>query len=310
MRLNLTYHSGGLSYNKSHEMTMICRVFLACLFLFASFTIASDADDSLVRAARKGDVAAIKESLGDGANVNARNEATGWTPLIAAAYYGYPEAAQLLIQSGADVNLFDHHHGSALMKAVTLGSFENREDIVVRKSEIVKLLLQAGADPYARDALGVAVWLMPFTDEVPEFIRIFEDANVKGVKEEELIQAIDAGDLTGAAKLLEKKADVNLPTDEGDTCWTRALMWGRSEMIELLLNHGADVNAQLVGGQTALMLAVTAGNEKLVRELLHAGARADMKNEKGQTALDLALKNGNQQIIQLLNAAAPAASQP
>jgi ankyrin repeat protein len=162
------------------------------------------------------------------------------------------------------------------------------------------MLLHAGGDPYAKDGLGVAVWQMPFSDDIPEFIKIFEDAGVKGVKEEELLFAINKGDLATARSLIAKGVDVNLQTDEGDSCWTRALMWGNPEMIDLIFKNGGNPNQTMENGVTPLMIAATTGNTQLVKALLDAGAQISPKNKDGQTALDLAMKNGNPEIIRLL----------
>ena len=66
--------------------------------------------------------------------------------LMAAAFYGKPEAIRLLIKSGVDVNAYIkngfHTHASPLHQAVSSGSLE-----------AVKLLVEAGADPDATDKI-------------------------------------------------------------------------------------------------------------------------------------------------------------
>ena len=65
-----------------------------------------EADRALRLAARKGDIEAVKKSIADGADVNAKSE-SGTTPLHYAAVMGHKEIAELLIDNGADVNLKD-----------------------------------------------------------------------------------------------------------------------------------------------------------------------------------------------------------
>ena len=60
-------------------------------------------DISIHRAARDGNIEAVKQHLADGADVNAKLD-RGYTALHYAAHEGHKEIAQLLIAAGADVN--------------------------------------------------------------------------------------------------------------------------------------------------------------------------------------------------------------
>ena len=63
----------------------------------------SEVDRTLIVAAARGDIEAVKQHLATGADVNAKNE-VGGTPLHFAALEGRKEIAELLITKGADVN--------------------------------------------------------------------------------------------------------------------------------------------------------------------------------------------------------------
>src|SRR5215470_14478033 len=121
-------------------------LFVLFLLLASNLFAVSEIENALIHAATKGDIPAMKNSLDQGANVNAMNAAAGWTALTAAVYFGYPEAVDFLIHAGGDPNHVDFNGGTPLMKAVTLGSFSDFKNAVERKSEIIKMLLQAGAD--------------------------------------------------------------------------------------------------------------------------------------------------------------------
>jgi ankyrin repeat protein len=71
------------------------------------------------------------------ADVNARDE-NGATPLISAWTYG-EDAAPVLIARGADVNVQDNRHGDTAL-------------MVCRNPNVTRMLLEAGADPYARNS--------------------------------------------------------------------------------------------------------------------------------------------------------------
>lgn len=59
------------------------------------------AENPLLQAACKGHVACIAWLLDEGADINRADNNGAWTPLMCAAYYGFPEAAALLLERGA-----------------------------------------------------------------------------------------------------------------------------------------------------------------------------------------------------------------
>ena len=61
----------------------------------------------LMNAAQHGHEAALKLLLEKGADVNYRDEMTGWTALMLAALNGHMTAAQILVESGADTNMLN-----------------------------------------------------------------------------------------------------------------------------------------------------------------------------------------------------------
>jgi ankyrin repeat protein len=69
----------------------------------------------------------------------------GFQPLGLASFFGHVDAARLLVERAAEVNSASHNP----MKVMPLHSAAAAHDPVVRY-EIAKLLLEAGADPNAR----------------------------------------------------------------------------------------------------------------------------------------------------------------
>lgn len=90
--------------------------------------------DSLIRAAKRGDLVALQEAIRSNANLNV-TDSGGWTPLFHAAHQGCIEALKLLIQAGADVNHGKKTGFTALFSAVMGGHVE-----------AVRILLNAGAE--------------------------------------------------------------------------------------------------------------------------------------------------------------------
>lgn len=96
-------------------------------------------DDALMLAALKGHRQAAQALLAAGADVNP----PGWTPLIYAAFEGWIEMLQLLLQQGAKINAQAPNGMAALMVASRNGELA-----------AVKFLLERGADPELRDQQG------------------------------------------------------------------------------------------------------------------------------------------------------------
>jgi beta-lactamase regulating signal transducer with metallopeptidase domain len=91
-------------------------------------------DRVLVEAADEGDIAAVRQLLDGGANVDATVLGDG-TPLIVAAREGHIELVRVLIDRGADLNLGVPGDGNPLIMAAREGHLA-----------IVQLLLDGGAD--------------------------------------------------------------------------------------------------------------------------------------------------------------------
>ncbi len=94
--------------------------------------------DDIIFHAQNGTCADVESLLEKGADPNARDEATGITPLMDAAKAGNIEIARLLIDNGADVNAKDRN-GRAVLHYAELG------EMIYGKTGIVKLLKAAGA---------------------------------------------------------------------------------------------------------------------------------------------------------------------
>jgi CubicO group peptidase (beta-lactamase class C family) len=93
-------------------------------------------------AALQGNIAAIRQHINAGSDLNAR-DAYGSTPLIIATAFDKAEVAKALIEAGADMNITNNDGGSALHTAAFLC-----------RTEIVKALVDNGANKYLRDNFG------------------------------------------------------------------------------------------------------------------------------------------------------------
>lgn len=97
----------------------------------------------LCMAVLRGDNQEVLKLLLDGTPIDHQDEPDGWTPLIYSIYYDNKTATGLLIEHGADITLSDFANRSPLMFAALRG-----------KADLIKKLLQLGADPDQTDIRG------------------------------------------------------------------------------------------------------------------------------------------------------------
>jgi ankyrin repeat protein len=98
------------------------------------------ASRQLIKAAKDGDVAAMRAALANGSgSVDARDE-TGRTPLHWAVRDGHSECAELLLRAGADKEARNFSEYTPLIEAARCGN-----------ADCVAVLIRGGADLEARD---------------------------------------------------------------------------------------------------------------------------------------------------------------
>jgi ankyrin repeat protein len=119
------------------------------------------------------------------------------------------------------------------------------------------------------------------------------------VRDDELNQAIQRGDIESVHKKIDHGVDVNGRGMHAITPLMAAAKVGRLDICKLLVDHGADVNGHNDSG-SVLMWAVESQNESLVRFILESGAENSWSNAVGDTAESLAQKKGLTNIIAIL----------
>lgn len=106
-----------------------------------------------------------------------------------------------------------------------------------------------------------------------------------------LHRAAENGHLEVCELLIDKGANVNDQTNDGDTALILASASeedGCLEVVKLLQKLGAVVDKKGFNGRTALIAAAEAGNDKMIDFLVGVGADPTATNDKGKTALTYA----------------------
>ena len=94
----------------------------------------SGTEDSILIAARTGNIEAVKKHLADGVSVDGKND--DWTPLHHAAFGGHKEVAGLLIAEGADVNAETVNDMTPLHLAAFWGHKEIAAQLIAKGADV------------------------------------------------------------------------------------------------------------------------------------------------------------------------------
>jgi len=183
---------------------------------------------SILNAAAKGNIDAIKQHLAAGTDVNVKDD-FGRTPLDYAK--DYPETTDLLRTHGGKSGAEDSIHTAAMMGNI----------------EAVKQHLAAGTDVNAKDVIKWTPLYRATNKETAELL-IAEgaDVNAKGdLGETPLHHAAGSGRTEVAELLIAEGADVNAKDKFGQTPLDKASSWKRTEIVDLLRKHGGKTKKEL-----------------------------------------------------------------
>lgn len=300
-------------------------------------------DSAYGRALQAGDTAAIRSSLKQGADPNAK-DAKGNPALMLATMFGDASAVRALLDAGANPNQTNTAGATALMWAIP-------------DRDKVRMLIGAGADVNARSGPGRTPLLIAAgVDGGADIVKVLLDKGANpnvtdglkglpviftgGGSASALIEAAKSKDTATLKLFLQRGLDVNAKDNNGNTALTEASLRGNLEAVKLLLaagadpkaktnaptmtfalnlatmrssasvvreliKAGADVNAADSSGVTPLMWAAYSERKgtEVLNLLLAAGANTDAKNKAGETVMDWAARNGETAIAARLRAA-------
>jgi len=115
----------------------------------------------------------------------------------------------------------------------------------------------------------------------------FNSSSIMSIKEDQLMEACEGGELDEAKRLVDEGVDVNSMDEDGYTPLWSAAIYGNVDIVRLLLDRGANVNKSDNNGGTELHDAAINGKDEAVRLLIERGADLHMK-ANGSTPLDWA----------------------
>jgi ankyrin repeat protein len=237
--------------------------------------------------------------------ITAAEKGIGTTALVFAIINSHYDLAAMLLEKGANPNVYDVAGMGALYAAADMNSLQwvqgrpapiltDRLDAV----DVVKLLLERGADPNARlkgrplkrhhdagSTLNFGEGTTPLlraarTNDVPVMKLLLDGGADPFAMFPDKTNALMIAAGLGYGGLRGEGIRIVIPTPEGAV-----------EAVKLLLDRGVDPSAFNTAGNTAMHGAVARG-DAVVKYLASRGALLNVKNKAGFTPLDLAMGAG------------------
>jgi hypothetical protein len=187
----------------------------------------SNVNNELLSAASSGDTAAAARLLGQGADVDAKNN-QGDTALLLAVKSGRIDTAKLLIEKGANIETKNNVGETALIAACTAGH-----------AEIAQLLVEKGAATDTRDDGGATPLMYAGLGGNTAIIDLLltKGANINAQDdkgETPLMYAASAGSVDAVKLMLHKNANPATKDHNGQTALEYAALWKRPDVVQLL----------------------------------------------------------------------------
>jgi len=276
------------------------------------------------RAAYQNDVDLLRDVLAQGIDPNVEFNANvpigsnlgipldATTPLMSAVMGNAPEAIEILIEAGADVDhptggvtpLFMamlYEHVDAAMTLIKNGGdasgdvrfYSSPASLAVANHQIdlLRTMVEEGLDLRLIDARGLNLLHHiapppPHVEDDLQIVRMLIDAGCD-------VNRTNRRGYTPLSHVASLCRDGDSPCRD----WTR-------RVASLLIEEGAEVNAfnkqQQGYAPTPLLTAAARGHAELVRLLIESGARIETPNARGWTPLIMAAVEGHPEVVRIL----------
>jgi len=277
------------------KISIVIFLAFAVLLIGKLYSLPSSRSDTAASSVQLNiyDAGQLKELLDKNADLVNKTDDNGNTALCNAALYGKLDAAKLLLEKGADVNVRSSQY-PPLYWAAWGGDME-----------MAKLLLRYKADVNIKNERGCTPLYEAaqkgFADVVGLLASHGADVNMPGeYGSTALHRAAQNGYLDTVRVLLAHKADINVRDDGGRTALQAAAGNSHQEIVELLEGQSPEITDQKLPGWSRLHEAVKAQDIEEIKRLLDADMNVNITDCNGVTALQNAAEEGAVNITALL----------
>lgn len=188
-------------------------------------------DRDLVDASKRGDLAAVRQMVLDGYDIN--EQRGSWTPLAVAASYNHGKVVDLLLELGAKPDVTAAHAQTPLIRAATHGG-----------PDILRSLCDAGADPNVQDDYGLSPLEYAASSGRTTIIQLLIDrgANLSTFGVRALKHAIHSYQSDSVDLLLRSGVLKSACYDTKYAVMEHAVRRGGKEIVRLLIQAGSPVD--------------------------------------------------------------------
>jgi ankyrin repeat protein len=240
-------------------------------------------DQIFWNAVAENDVQTVEEMLDNGYDVNQRNE-VGYTPLITAVEYEKLDVVKSLLSRGANPNLQTKNGVTALHIAAGAGALDivyaliasSICEIEIRDPnkkgntpllwatqknhvEVVQVLLEAGANPEARNTDDDTAFMLALPRQHLEIVKILIEHDIANEEKRALFLATLEGRSDDVRDILAGGCSPEI-TFQGWTPLFLAVLSGKTEVVRVLIKAGCNINANDSMGHNALWWAAKQGS--------------------------------------------------
>ncbi|WP_375330989.1 ankyrin repeat domain-containing protein [Candidatus Tisiphia endosymbiont of Oplodontha viridula] len=257
------------------------------------------------------------------------NIPNSYNPLHAAAYYGYLDIMEFLLEQGIDIDVKSDNGDTPLLIAALTGNLDGMKFLVEKGADVkiknnegfsvlhiaaqrnvavsaIKFLIKEGANINAQDKHG-STPLHYATRKHADNVKLLieEGANINAQDEHgstPLHYATRQKHADNVKLLIEEGANINAQDNYGNTPLHIAIRTGYDDSAKLLIQLGADINVQDNYGNTPLHDAVRFGQNDIIKLLIEEGANINVQDNYGNTPLDIAISENHTDSVELLTA--------